>query len=73
VADIRPFRGIRYNQSLVGDLSAVICPPYDIISPQMQQELYHRSEYNFVRIEFGRELPRDSNTDNKYTRSAALM
>jgi len=62
-----------YNQSLVDDLASVICPPYDIITPQMQQELYHRSEYNFVRLEFSRELPQDSATDNKYTRSAATL
>lgn len=73
MADIRPFRGIRYNQSLVKDLSAVICPPYDIITPEARQELYHRSEYNFVRLEFGRELPQDTSTDNKYTRSAAVL
>ncbi len=73
MAEIRPFRGVRYNQSLAGDLSVVICPPYDIISPQMQQDLYHRSEYNFVRLEFGRELPQDTATDNKYTRAAAAL
>ncbi len=64
MADIRPFRGIRYNQSLVNDLAAVICPPYDIITPQIEQELYRRSEYNFVRLESSRELPQDSAMDN---------
>ena len=39
MADIRPFCGVHYNQLLVNDLTAVICPPYDIITPQMQQEL----------------------------------
>ena len=73
MAEICPFRGMHYNQLLVKDLSAVICPPYDIISPQLQQELYLRSEYNFVRIEFGRELPQDTTSDNKYTRSAATI
>lgn len=73
MADVRPLHGVHYNQSLVGDLSAVICPPYDIISPQMQQELYHRSQYNFVRLEYNRELPQDTAADNKYTRSAAIL
>ena len=73
MAEIHPFRGVRYNQSLVKDLSTVICPPYDIITPQLQQELYHRSEYNFVRIEYGRELPQDTAMDNRYTRSAATL
>jgi uncharacterized protein (DUF1015 family) len=73
MAEICPFRGVRYNQSLVNDLSAVICPPYDIITPQIEQELYLRSEYNFIRLESGQELPQDTVTDNKYTRSAATL
>jgi uncharacterized protein (DUF1015 family) len=73
VAEIHPFRGGHYNQSLVSDLSKVICPPYDVISPQLQQELYARSEYNFVRLELGRELPQDTLGDNKYTRAKALL
>jgi len=73
MAEIRPFQGVRYNQQLVNDLSSVICPPYDIITPQLEQELYHRSEYNFVRMEHGRKLPRDTIIDNKYTRSAVTL
>jgi uncharacterized protein (DUF1015 family) len=73
LADIRPFHGVHYNSSLVKDLAKVICPPYDIIPPQMQQELYQRSEYNFIRIEFGRELPKDKDTDNRYTRAAVTL
>jgi len=73
VARIRPFHGIYYNQSLIGDLSGVICPPYDIISPQFQQELYARNECNFVRLEYGREFPQDTVGDNRYTRSAAVL
>ncbi len=73
MAEIRPFHGVHYNPSLVNDCSLVICPPYDIITPQLQQELYVRSEYNFVRLEFDRELPQDTATDNKYTRSAATL
>jgi len=73
VAEIHPFRGLHYNQSLVNDLSAVICPPFDIIGPQLQEELYSRSQYNFVRLECARELPQDTATDNKYTRPAATL
>ena len=73
MADVRPFRGVRYDRSLVGDLAAVICPPYDIITPQWQSELYQESEYNFVRVEFNRELPEDTDKDNRYTRAAATL
>jgi len=73
MAEICPFRGVRYNQSLVKDLSVVICPPYDVITAQMEQELYHQSGYNFIRLESGRELPQDTVSDNKYTRSSAML
>jgi len=73
LADIRPFQGTHYNPALLKDMAKVICPPYDIISPQMQQELHNRSEHNFVRIEYGFELPSDNDTDNKYSRAAAAM
>ncbi len=73
MADIRPFRGLHYNPALVKDLAKVICPPYDIITPQLQQELYQRSDYNFVRIEFGKEQLQDKDTFNKYTRTAATL
>jgi len=73
VTEIYPFPGVRYNQKLVKDLADIICPPYDIITLQLQQELYHRCAYNFVRLELGRELPQDMATDNRYTRSAAIL
>jgi uncharacterized protein (DUF1015 family) len=73
MAEIHPFPGVHYNPRKVRDLADVICPPYDVISPQLQQELYQRSDYNFVRLEHNRELPQDTTTDNKYTRSAAVL
>jgi len=73
MAEVLPFKGIRYNPSIVKDAGSVMCPPHDIIPPQLQDELYHRSEYNFIRIEFGRELPQDISGDNRYTRAAATI
>ena len=73
MAEIRPFRGLRYNKRLVQDISSVICPPYDIITPEMAQELHHRSEYGFIKLEHGQQLPSDTDEDNKYTRSAATL
>ncbi len=73
MADIRPFRGVHYSESLIKDWSTVICPPYDIITPQQQEELYQSSQYNFIRLESGRELPQDTPTDNKYTRAVTTL
>jgi uncharacterized protein (DUF1015 family) len=73
MAEILPFRGIRYNQNKVKDLAKVLCPPYDIISPALQDELYNRSEYNFVHIEYNREMPQDNQRDNRYSRAQASL
>ncbi len=73
MAEVRPFRGVHYNRSLLKDWASVICPVYDIITPQQQQELYLKSECNFVHLEFSREMPQDTATDNKYTRAAAAL
>ncbi len=73
MAEIRPINGIRYNSKRVKNLSEVICPPYDIISPQHQGELYERSPYNFVRVEYGQETQSDSDTANRYTRAEHFL
>lgn len=71
MAEIRPFRGLRYQVSHVSNLAAILSPPYDIISPEEQRALYARSPYNVVRLEYGQEHASDSATDNRYTRAAA--
>lgn len=53
--EIRPFKGLRYNPETAGDIGGIICPPYDIIPPSMQQELYDSSGYNAVRLELPKE------------------
>jgi uncharacterized protein (DUF1015 family) len=53
MADVQPLRALRYAPGL--DLSRAICPPFDTISPEIQQQLYDRSPYNAIRIELAKE------------------
>jgi uncharacterized protein (DUF1015 family) len=55
---IEPFRGLFFNPRRCGDLGSIVAPPYDLIGPQRQEELYARSPYNVVRLEMGREPDR---------------
>jgi len=64
---IYPFRGIRYNPEIVGDLSAVVTQPYDRIGPEEEEEYRKRSPYNIVRVIGGKVPPRD---DSEYQRRA---
>ena len=49
--EIQPFRAVRYNTANAGDMAGLICPPYDVIPPSMQEELYGSSPYNAIRLE----------------------
>ncbi len=66
---IRPFRALCYDPALVGDLSRVIAPPYDVIDPQGQERLYQASPYNIVRLILGKESAADTEQDSRYTRA----
>lgn len=69
MATIRPFKGITYNVDRVGDLSEVSCPPYDVISPEQQSELYARHPNNFVRVVLGEQRAGDDDSSNRYSRA----
>lgn len=73
MATIAPFRGFTYNESIAGGIGDLVCPPYDIISPAQQQELYRKSPHNVIRLEFGLASPGDTDADNRYTRASVLL
>lgn len=50
--EIRPLRGYRYAGSEARDISAVVAPPYDQISPEIQDRLYTMSPHNIVRVTY---------------------
>jgi uncharacterized protein (DUF1015 family) len=63
---IRPLKAIIYNQEKVKDLSKVVCPPYDVISPSRQEYFNKLDEHNLIHIL----LAKDSPQEDKYRRSA---
>lgn len=69
LAEIKPFRGIRYNQSAIGDLSFVVAPPYDVISEKERNYYYNLHPYNVIRLIFNRPLKTD-NPGDSYERAA---
>ncbi len=73
MADIRAFRGFRYDLGRVGTLSDVVAPPYDVIDPALQQKLYDASPYNAIRLELTRDEPGDDELNNKYNRAGNTL
>ena len=71
MADVQPFRGIRYSEEL--DLGQLLCPPYDVISPSYQKELHEKTPINAIRLEFGEERESDTISDNRYTRASETL
>jgi uncharacterized protein (DUF1015 family) len=73
MADILPFKGILYNPEYIEDVSKVVAPPYDVISPDEQDYLYNSDPYNIIRVLFGKDLPNDNEKENKYIRARAFL
>jgi len=70
MADIRPFRALRYNLDRVAP-GQVVTQPYDKITPSMQERYYAASPYNLVKIILGRSEVGDNTLKNVYTRAAS--
>ena len=73
MADVHPFRGWRYDLGQVGDLSDVTAPPYDVISPEQQRDLYERHPCNVIRLILNRDEPGDTDPEARYKRAAKFL
>ena len=52
MTQVKPFPGIRYSREKISNLGAVICPPFDVITPEQQKSYYRKNDYNAIRLEF---------------------
>jgi uncharacterized protein (DUF1015 family) len=50
MAEVKPFRAERYDESKAGPLERLVAPPYDVISPEQREEYLARSPYNVVHL-----------------------
>ncbi|MFA5168666.1 MAG: DUF1015 domain-containing protein [Candidatus Omnitrophota bacterium] len=66
--DFQPFKAWRYNTERV-KISAVLAPPYDVITPEKQQKLYENSLFNCIRLILNKRDPADTEQNNTYTRA----
>jgi len=68
MADVRSFIGLTYNRDVINNIEEVLSPPYDIISSELQRNLYDKHPYNIVRLE----LPLGDN-DEKYINASETL
>lgn len=67
-----PFAAVRYNLDRLDSLSDVIAPPYDVIDPALQDQLYDRHPANVIRVILNKPEAADTG-DEKYGRAAAFV
>ena len=72
MAEIKPFKGILYSRKKI-DIAKVVTPPYDIISPSMQNRFYQRDEHNIIRLILGKQRMDDTRRNNRYVRAGLLL
>lgn len=71
MAEVIPFRGWRYNTEKIGDLTAVLAPPYDVI-PEARRQAYVEGHPNsIVRIDLGVDPLGGPPTRSRYELAAA--
>ena len=70
MAKVTPFRGWRYNPAMVDDMAAVLCPPYDLITPRIQQALMDRHPLNVIHLEAGEGLDWSADPAGRYAETA---
>ncbi|MCU0505627.1 MAG: DUF1015 domain-containing protein [Chloroflexi bacterium] len=68
--EIRPFRALRFDPEVVGDVGRVLAPPYDVISPEERAAFAARSRHNVVRIDLPASEPADTDPDERYRQAA---
>jgi uncharacterized protein (DUF1015 family) len=72
VPNLRPFRALRFEPSSVGDIGAVVAPPYDVIDAATRARLIARHPANVVRLDMPVEEPGDQ-PDDRYRRAARTL
>lgn len=70
MAKVAPFRGWRYNPAAVDDMASVLCPPYDLITPQIQRSLMERHPLNVIHLEAGEGLDWAADPAGRYAETA---
>jgi uncharacterized protein (DUF1015 family) len=70
---VKPFQGYRYGIGRERDLTKVVAPPYDQITPAMQTQLYALSPANIVRVSYPADRPEAGERADKYVRAGETL
>ncbi|MGA1820418.1 MAG: DUF1015 domain-containing protein [Thermoplasmatota archaeon] len=68
-----PFKAYRYDEKVVGDMSKVVAPPYDVIKGKKVDEIQGFSPHNIAWITKNKPREGDAPGSNQYTRARDLL
>jgi uncharacterized protein (DUF1015 family) len=73
MAEVKPFRTLRYDPAVVGSLDDVIAPPYDVIDQEERARLAARSPYNVVEIDLPPSYEQAAETISEWRERGVLV
>jgi uncharacterized protein (DUF1015 family) len=72
VAEVKPFRAVRYGER-AGPLESLVAPPYDVISPPEREQLAERSPHNVVHLTLPADEPEAGRLWKEWREDGALV
>jgi uncharacterized protein (DUF1015 family) len=73
VSQIQPFRALRYATPPGGDVSALLSPPYDVLSDEDKKVLLSRNAHNFVAIDLPHTPPKAAGPESVYAAASQRL
>lgn len=69
VAQLRPFRGVRFSRRRGADISSLIAPPYDVLTEADRARLQAGDSHNIVSVDLPHVPPKSAGPDELYDRA----
>ena len=72
VAEVKPFRAVRYGER-AGPLESLVAPPYDVISPSAREQLAEQNPHNVVHLTLPTDEPEAGRLWKEWREDGALV
>jgi uncharacterized protein (DUF1015 family) len=72
VAEVKPFRAVRYGER-AGPLESLVAPPYDVISPPEREQLAEQNPHNVVHLTLPAEEAEAGRLWSEWRKDGALI